>query len=154
LSSQVTQERDVLVDAWINLLRAHAVTTRRFNAELLAAHGLTINDFDVLAQLARAPEQALKRVDLSERVLLTPSGITRLLKGLEQAGYVSNRPCAEDARVTYAVLTRKGQEKLVEARKTHVADVREVFSELFSQDELAVLAELLERIPQRELPCD
>ena len=154
MTSQVTQDRDVLVDAWINLLRAHAVTTRRFNAELLAAHGLTINDFDVLAQLARAPEQALKRVDLSERVLLTPSGITRLLKGLEQAGYVSNRPCAEDARVTYAVLTPKGQEKLVEARKTHVADVREVFSELFSQDELAVLAELLERIPQRELPCD
>jgi DNA-binding MarR family transcriptional regulator len=154
LTSQVTQDRDVLVDAWINLLRAHAVTTRRFNAELLAAHGLTINDFDVLAQLARAPEQALKRVDLSERVLLTPSGITRLLKGLEQAGYVSNRPCADDARVTYAVLTPKGQKKLVEARKTHVADVREVFSELFSQDELAVLAELLERIPQRELPCD
>jgi DNA-binding MarR family transcriptional regulator len=154
LTSQVTQDRDVLVDAWINLLRAHAVTTRRFNAELLAAHGLTINDFDVLAQLARAPEQALKRVDLSERVLLTPSGITRLLKGLEQAGYVSNRPCAEDARVTYAVLTPKGRKKLAEARKTHVADVREVFSELFSQDELAVLAELLERIPQRELPCD
>jgi len=144
----------VLVDAWINLLRAHAVTTRQFNAELLTAHGLTINDFDVLAQLARAPEKALKRVDLSERVLLTPSGITRLLKGLEQAGYVSNRPCAEDARVTYAVLTPKGEKKLAEARKTHVADVREVFSELFSEGELAVLAELLERIPQRELPCD
>ena len=142
------------MEAWINLLRAHAVTTRQFNAELLAAHGLTINDFDVLAQLARAPEKALKRVDLSERVLLTPSGITRLLKGLEQAGYVSNRPCAEDARVTYAVLTPKGEQKLAEARETHVADVREVFSELFSQDELAVLAELLERIPQRELPCD
>ena len=142
------------MEAWINLLRAHAVTTRQFNAELLAAHGLTINDFDVLAQLARAPEQALKRVDLSERVLLTPSGITRLLKGLEQAGYVSNRPCAEDARVTYAVLTPKGEQKLAEARETHVADVREVFSQLFSVDELETLAELLERIPQRELPCD
>jgi DNA-binding MarR family transcriptional regulator len=144
----------VLVEAWINLLRAHAVTTRQFNAELLAAHGLTINDFDVLAQLARAPEKALKRIDLSERVLLTPSGITRLLKGLEQAGYVSNRPCAEDARVTYAVLTPEGEKKLAEARETHVADVREVFSELFNEDELGVLAELLERIPQRELPCD
>jgi DNA-binding MarR family transcriptional regulator len=142
------------VEAWINLLRAHAVTTRQFNAELLAAHGLTINDFDVLAQLDRAPEKALKRVDLSERVLLTPSGITRLLKGLEEAGYVSNRPCAEDARVTYAVLTPKGEKKLAEARATHIADVREVFSQLFDDDELAVLAELLERIPQRELPCD
>jgi DNA-binding MarR family transcriptional regulator len=143
-----------LVDAWINLLRAHAVTTRQFSAELLAVHGLTLNDFDVLAQLARAPEKALKRIDLSERVLLTPSGITRLLKGLEEAGYVSNRPCAEDARVTYAVLTPTGEKKLSEARETHVADVREVFSELFTEDELGVLAELLERIPQRELPCD
>lgn len=142
------------MEAWINLLRAHAVTTRQFSAELLAVHGLTLNDFDVLAQLARAPEKALKRVDLSERVLLTPSGITRLLKGLEEAGYVSNRPCAEDARVTYAVLTSEGEQKLAEARSTHVADVREVFSELFDEDELAVLAELLGRIPQGLLPCD
>jgi DNA-binding MarR family transcriptional regulator len=142
------------VEAWINLLRAHAVTTRQFSADLLAAHGLTLNDFDVLAQLDRAPEKALKRIDLSERVLLTPSGITRLLKGLEQAGYVANRPCAEDARVTYAVLTPEGEKKLAEARATHIADVREVFSQLFSEDELEGLAELLERIPQRELPCD
>lgn len=154
MSSQVTQERDVLVEAWVNLLRAHAVTTRQFNAELLAVHGLTINDFDVLAQLARAPEKALKRVDLSERVLLTPSGITRLLKGLERAGYVANRPCAEDARVTYAVLTPAGEKKLATARKTHVASVRALLSELFDEDELTTLAELLERLPQRQLPCD
>jgi DNA-binding MarR family transcriptional regulator len=144
----------VLIDAWVNLLRAHAVTTRQFNAELLAAHGLTINDFDVLAQLARAPEQALKRVELSERVLLTPSGITRLLKGLEEEGYVSNRPCAEDARVTYAVLTPEGEKKLAEARKTHIESVRALFSERFGVDELATLAELLERLPRSELPCD
>jgi DNA-binding MarR family transcriptional regulator len=154
LTSQVTDRRDVLIDAWVNLLRAHAVTTRQFNAELLATHGLTINDFDVLAQLARAPEHALKRVELSERVLLTPSGITRLLKGLEQAGYVSNRPCAEDARVTYAVLTPDGEKKLAEARETHIAGVRALLSERFDEDELATLAELLERLPQRELPCD
>ena len=90
MTSQVTDLRDIEVEAWINFLRAHAAVTRQFNAELLATHGLTINDYDVLAQLNRAPEQALKRVDLVERVLLTPSGITRLLKGLEEAGYVSN----------------------------------------------------------------
>ena len=112
MSSQVSDLRGVELEAWINFLRAHAAVTRQFNAELLATHGLTINDFDVLAQLARAPEQALKRVELSERVLLTPSGITRLLKGLERAGYVGNRPCKEDARVTYAVLTPKGSRKL------------------------------------------
>jgi len=154
LTSQVTDLRGIELEAWINFLRAHAAVTRQFNAELLATHGLTINDYDVLAQLARAPEQSLKRVDLSERVLLTPSGITRLLKGLETAGYVSNRPCAEDARVTYAVLTPEGQEKLDEARKTHVASVRALFSERFEQDELETLASLLERLPLRDTACD
>jgi DNA-binding MarR family transcriptional regulator len=154
LSSQVTDLRGIELEAWINFLRAHAAVTRQFNAELLATHDLTINDFDVLAQLSRAPEQALKRVDLAERVLLTPSGITRLLKGLEDAGYVSNRPCAEDARVTYAVLTPKGKRKLEQARKTHVASVRELFSERFEKDELETLASLLEWLPQRDIPCD
>jgi DNA-binding MarR family transcriptional regulator len=154
LSSQVTDLRSIELAAWINFLRAHAAVTRQFNAELLATHGLTINDFDVLAQLSRAPEQALKRVDLAERVLLTPSGITRLLKGLEEAGYVSNRPCAEDARVTYAVLTPAGKKKLEQARKTHIASVRALFSERFEKDELVALASLLERLPQRDIPCD
>ena len=146
MSSQVTDRRSIEVEAWIAFLRAHSAVTRQFNAELQATHGLTINDFDVLAQLALAPERALKRVDLSERVLLTPSGITRLLKGLEQAGYVSNRPCTEDARVTYAVLTDEGYAKLQEARKTHRASVRALFSERFDRAELESLAELMERL--------
>ena len=154
MSSQVTRLRGIELEAWINFLRAHAAVTRQFNAELLATHELTINDFDVLAQLSRAPEQALKRVDLAERVLLTPSGITRLLKGLEDAGWVSNRPCAEDARVTYAVLTPAGKKKLEQARKTHVASVRALFSERFEHDELETLASLLERLPQRDTSCD
>ncbi|HEY3051691.1 MAG TPA: MarR family transcriptional regulator [Gaiellaceae bacterium] len=154
MSSQVTDLRGIELEAWINFLRAHAAVTRQFNAELLATHGLTINDFDVLAQLSLAPEQALKRVDLAERVLLTPSGITRLLKGLEDAGYICNRRCDEDARVTYAVLTPEGREKLDEARKTHVASVRALFSERFEKGELRELASLLERLPQREIPCE
>lgn len=154
MSSQVTNLREIEIEAWINFLRAHAAVTRQFNAELIATHGLTINDYDVLAQLNRAPEQALKRVDLVESLLLTPSGITRLLKGLEEDGYISNRSCSEDARVTYAVLTQKGSKKLEQAKKTHVASVRALFSERFEHEELETLASLLERLPQRDIPCD
>ena len=154
MSSQVSDLRGVELEAWINFLRAHAAVTRQFNAELQATHGLTINDFDVLASLARAHERALKRVDLAERVQLTPSGITRLLKGLEGAGYVCNRSCEEDARVTYAVLTDTGLEKLEEARETHQASVRALFSERFDKAELQSLASLLERLPMRDIPCE
>ena len=92
MSSQVSDLRGVELEAWINFLRAHAAVTRQFNAELLAEHGLTINDFDVLAQLSLAPEQSLKRVDLSERVLLTPSGITRFRFGTPHFASASTLP--------------------------------------------------------------
>ncbi|HEV8603576.1 MAG TPA: MarR family transcriptional regulator [Gaiellaceae bacterium] len=143
------------LEAWINFLRAHAAVTRQFNAELQATHGLTLSDFDVLAQLARAPERALKRVELSERVLLTPSGITRLLNGLERVGYVGRRECAHDARVTYAVLTDEGYEKFREAARTHRASVRALLTERFETAELEALASLLGRLPMRpDADCD
>jgi DNA-binding MarR family transcriptional regulator len=155
LSSQVTDRRSVEFDAWINFLRSHAAVTRQFNAELQATHGLTLSDFDVLAQLARAPEGALKRVELSERVLLTPSGITRLLTGLECAGYVEKRNCAADARVTYAALTEEGYKKFRAASRTHRASVRALLTERFEHSELETLASLLGRLPMRSDPdCD
>jgi DNA-binding MarR family transcriptional regulator len=155
LSSQVTAQRSAAVEAWIGLLRAHAATTRQFNAELLETHGLTLNDFDVLAQLSRGPDYGLKRSELAERVLLTPSGITRLLDGLERAGYVARGECETDARVTYAVLTDVGREKLREASKTHLGSVRALLSERFTPEELEQLSKLLGRLPlAAEAACD
>lgn len=132
---------------WINFLRAHAATTRRLNADLLANHGLTINDYEVLVHLANAPERALRRVDLVDRLLLTPSGITRLLGGLEAAGYVERAACDTDARVVYAKLTDDGLAKLREAMRTHVAGIESLFLDRYSPEERETLAELLERLP-------
>ena len=155
MSSQVTPQRSAATEAWIGLLRAHAATTRQFNAELLETHGLTLNDFDVLAQLSRGPDYGLKRSELAERVLLTPSGITRLLDGLERAGYVARGECETDARVTYAVLTDVGREKLREASKTHLRSVRALLSERFTPEELEQLSKLLGRLPlAAEAACD
>jgi DNA-binding MarR family transcriptional regulator len=148
LSTQVPQRITPEITAWIGLLRAHATTTRRFNAELVAEHGLTLNDYEVLLHLSRADEKRLRRVDLAERVLLTPSGITRLLEGLERAGFVERASCASDARVTYAQLTDAGEQKLREAAETHVAGIREFFRGRFSKEELQALGGLLERLPQ------
>jgi DNA-binding MarR family transcriptional regulator len=148
LSTQVPQRTTPEITAWIGLLRAHATTTRRFNAELVAEHGLTLNDYEVLLHLSRADEKRLRRVDLAERVLLTPSGITRLLEGLERAGFVERASCASDARVTYAQLTDAGEQKLREAAETHVAGIREFFRGRFSKEELQALGGLLERLPQ------
>jgi DNA-binding MarR family transcriptional regulator len=132
---------------WIRFLRAHASLTRELSARLVAEHGLTLNDYDALMQLARAEGRQLRRVDLAARVLLTASGITRLLDGLERAGWVERGVCESDARVSYAVLTDAGLEKLREASASHVRDVEVVFGGRFTGDELVALSALLDRLP-------
>ena len=139
--------RGIELDTWVRFLRTHSAIVGKLNAELVADHGLTINDFEVLLHLSWAPEQAMRRVDLASSVLLTPSGITRLLDGLERAGFVTREACPTDRRVVYAKLTPEGDEKLQVARTTHLAGVHRLFVERFSPDELASLAELLERLP-------
>ena len=135
------------IQAWAKLLRAHAALTRRFSADLQAMHGLTLNAYEVLLHLAHAPERRMRRVDLAGSVLLTASGITRLLDGLERAGYVDRAADENDARVAYAVLTDEGYEKLRDAAPTHVGGIRELFGDRFSRDDLETLAELLDRLP-------
>ena len=131
------------LDAWIRFLRAHASLTRQLSARLERQHGLTLNDYDVLVQLAHAEGRRLRRVDLARSVLLSASGITRLLDGLERAGWVEKGTCRSDARVTYAVLTEAGLAKYRGARTSHLADVEAVFGSRFTEDERCTLSGLL-----------
>ena len=143
-----TQETNTAaLTAWVRLLRAHSAITRTFNAQLQAQHGLTINDYEALLVLAHDGGNRLKRIEVSERLQLTPSGITRLLEGLERCGLVAKEPCEADARVTYAVLTEAGRAKLAEASSSHLASVEALFSERYSGEELRTLADLLGRLP-------
>jgi DNA-binding MarR family transcriptional regulator len=141
------------LDAWISFLRSHAAITREMSVQLQREHGLTLNDYEVLLHLEQAEGRRLRRVDLAERVLLTASGITRLLEGLERVGYVEKDTCASDARVTYAHLTEEGRAKLKEASRTHLAGVDELFVSRYSGSELATLSDLLSRLPMTGDDC-
>jgi DNA-binding MarR family transcriptional regulator len=133
--------------AWVRFLRAHAALTRELSSRLEALHELTLSDFDVLIQLYYADGRRMRRIDLARSVLLTASGITRLLDGLESCGLVAKERCDSDARVTYAVLTKAGVKKIEEARESHLADVEELFGSQFSRQEHEQLAEFLSRLP-------
>jgi DNA-binding MarR family transcriptional regulator len=149
LSAQVSVEQETphAVRAWTRLLRAHATTTRELSADLQSAHGLTLNDFECLLLLSGAEDGRLKRVELAQRLLLTPSGVTRLLEGLERAGLVRRTTCPTDLRVAYAELTDKGRARFEAASCAHVASIRSLMEEHFSEEELATLGDLLERLP-------
>jgi DNA-binding MarR family transcriptional regulator len=148
MSSQVlTTQASSAVDAFIRLLRGHAATTRALSAELQTDFGLTINDYEALLRLSHAEDGRMRRIDLANELLLTASGVTRLLDGLERAGYVEKASCASDARVTYAALTAVGRRRFEEASRAHVAAIRKLFGELYDDEELATLARLLGRLP-------
>jgi DNA-binding MarR family transcriptional regulator len=135
------------MQAFVSLLRGHAAATRCFSAMLQEGHGLSLSEFEVLLRLVRAPDRRLKRVDLVDQVLLSPSGITRLLNRLERAGCVDRASCDTDARVTYAVLTPAGLEKLRAAARSHSKEICEVLGGEYSEAELSTLAGLLARLP-------
>ena len=142
-----TTTQPLQLEAWVSFLRSHAAITRELSAQLQREHGLTLNDYEVLLHLKRADDGRLRRVDLAARVLLTASGITRLLEGLERAGLVCKETCPGDARVSYAKLTDDGAAKLADAAVTHLRGIEELFVGRYSGSELATLAELLSRLP-------
>ena len=146
-SSRPALDATHVPDAWKLFLRGHSAVTRQMDADLIASHGLTLSDYEVLLRLSQAPDRRMRRVDLADGVLLTQSGITRLLAGLEKAGWVDRASCETDRRVVYAELTDAGYAKFRAAARTHLEGIRELFASRFSEAELDVLAELLGRLP-------
>jgi DNA-binding MarR family transcriptional regulator len=148
--AQIEQDR---LAAWAFFLRAHAAVTRELSSRLQRGQGLTLNDYEVLLKLSHAENGMMRRVDLAASVLLTASGITRLLDGLERSGFVEKASCANDARVSYAKITDAGRAKLAEAACGHLADVDELFTSSYSEEELTTLADLLSRLPMTGGDC-
>ena len=114
---------------------------------MLAQHGLSANDFETLLHLSRAEHGAMRRIDLAEGLRLTPSGVTRLLDGLEVAGLTDRSSCSTDGRVTYAVITDAGRDLLALAACSHAAACEELIGSYLSPAELEELALLLGRLP-------
>ena len=132
--------------AWRGMLRIHTALIRALDAELDAAHGLPLTSYDVLIYLQNAPQKRLRMAELADSVLLSRSGVTRLVDRLEREGLLVRDACDDDGRGLYAVLTRKGEEVLERARPTHLAGVRERFLSHFSEDELEQMAAYWERV--------
>ncbi|MEA2159328.1 MAG: hypothetical protein QOD66_1708 [Solirubrobacteraceae bacterium] len=135
------------LEAWRSFLQSHATIIRGLDAELVADHGVTARDYEVLLYLAQAPERKLPMSAIAESTMLTRSGITRLVDGLVQSGLIERVACASDARVSYAMLTDDGYEKLRDAGASHIASIQRLFLEHFSVEETEQLAALLSRLP-------
>ena len=146
MSTQVRPLTDAELGAWRGLLRTHAMLVKRLDAELEAAHGLPLTSYEVLLHLADAPERKMRMCDVADSVLLSRSGLTRLIDRLERDGFVERVSCADDARGAFAQLTDEGLAKLQSARSTHLDGIREHFLQHFSAAELELLGDAWSRV--------
>ncbi|WP_297649606.1 MarR family transcriptional regulator [Pseudonocardia sp.] len=130
--------RDQLA-AWRSFLRAHATITRMLETELLAEQKLSLAAYDVLVQLAEAPERRLRMTELADAVLLSRSGVTRLVDRMEKAELVSRCRVESDGRGVAAQLTDAGLSRLRVASRTHLSGVVRHFAAPLDDDDLAAL---------------
>jgi DNA-binding MarR family transcriptional regulator len=144
--------RETEMRAWQALLHSHHQIIRTLDRELREEHGLPLAAYDVLLRLARAPDRALRMTDLAERVLLSPSGLTRLVDRLVSKGLVRRQPDPRDARVVRAILTEPGLRELRRASRTHLRGIREHFTGRLSDGQLREIAAGLEAVAGPHIP--
>lgn len=134
------------LQAWRGLLRAHAALTKELDAELEAEHGLPLTSYEVLLHLQDADEHRMRLHDLADRIILSRSGLTRLVDRLEREGLIARESCPSDGRGSYARLTEAGAGKLGAARRTHLAGVRRRFLDHLTPEEQDVLGAVWDRV--------
>ncbi|MGC1185204.1 MAG: MarR family winged helix-turn-helix transcriptional regulator [Candidatus Dormiibacterota bacterium] len=132
--------------AWKAFLKAHTVITRALERELVASHRLPLAEFDVLVQLQDAEGGALRMAQLADQVLLSRSGLTRLVERLERAGLVRRQACPSDARGSFAVITEEGATRLREAAPSHLGSVSSHFAKPLRDDQVETLRVAMEEL--------
>jgi DNA-binding MarR family transcriptional regulator len=132
--------------AWRGFLRAHSAIVRELDRDLQDEHDLPLTEYEVLLRLESAPGRRMRMTELASSVLLSQSGVTRLVDRLVKAGLVERERCDDDRRGLFARVTPAGLRRLAQARPTHLAGVRRSFLERFSRDELRTLEGLWNRV--------
>jgi DNA-binding MarR family transcriptional regulator len=136
--------------AWRGFLRAHALLVRELDCELEEAHGLPLVSYDLLVRLEKAPDHKMRMRELADQLMLSRSGLTRLVDRLVRDELIRRSTCSADARGAYAVLTPKGKRALQAARPLHLDGVRRRFLDHFEEQELAQLTQVWERLTAGE----
>ncbi len=143
---------DPRLQPWRAFLTAHARITRRLDEELRAEHDISLAEYDALLTIADAPERTIRMRQLADRVLLSKSGVTRLIDRLVLDGLVERRACASDARGAEAVLTAAGLDRLRHASRTHLRGIDEHFLAAVGPDDLASIQRSMQSVADHAGP--
>ena len=132
--------------AWRALLASHAALVGRLGEELQDEKGLPLPWYEVLLWLGQAPEGRMRMGELADSLLLTPSGVTRLVDRMETDGLVQRQQCPSDRRGWNAVITPAGRARLRSAAPVHMRGVEQHFGRHLSDEEADLLTDVLGRV--------
>lgn len=132
--------------AWKAFLKAHRAVIDRIENDLEKADAVPLTSYDVLLELSRAPERKLRMSELAAQVVLSRSGLTRLVDRLEKEGLLGREDDPNDRRGTQAILTQKGFEALKQAWPTYAQGINQYFANLISDQEARIIAKALEKL--------
>lgn len=141
--------RDPRLAAWRAFLVSHSRVSRRLDEELRLEQGISLAEYDALVQLAYSPGRTLRMNQLADRVLLSRSGVTRLVDRLVADGLVARASCASDARGAEAVLTEAGFDRLRAASETHLRGIERYFLSVLAPADLASIQRALDAVADR-----
>src|SRR5256885_5073223 len=140
---------DPCLDVWRSFLQAHARLFRRLDDELRQEHGLSLPEYEALMHIGRAPARRLRMSQLAQQVLLSKSGVTRLVDRLVADGLIERSTCSTDARGAEAVLTPAGLERLRAAAGTHLRGIDRYFVSALTSDELDTISRTMRSVSDR-----
>lgn len=144
--TETISRHDARLDAWAAFLRAHARVVRQLERELQSEQQLALTDYDVLVQLSSVEDRRLRMSELADRLLLSRSGVTRLVDRLVAEGLLERATCDDDRRGQWAQLTDAGYERLRRASPTHLRGVARHFVDRLTAEELGALERMLGKV--------
>ena len=145
-----TASDDQRLASWRAFLLTYTTVLRELEQEMVGEQDLPLTWYDILAHLDSAQRGALRMQELAESVLLSRSGLTRLVDRMEQAGLVERHPCEEDRRGTYAVITNRGEETLFRAMPGHINSINEHFLRYLDVFDVQALLRVLTKVLEGE----
>lgn len=134
--------------AWRTFLKVHANVIDKIDHDLLVAKCMPLSSYDVLIELYEAPGQRLRMYELAERVVLSRSGLTRLVDRLEAQGYLTRDRSGTDRRGAYAVITEQGIAAMRQAWPVYAKGITKYFAQWLTTEEAQLLGLALERVLQ------
>jgi len=144
--------RDARLEPWRAFIEAHARITRRLDEELRAEHDISLAEYDALLNIADAPDRRIRMRHLADRVILSKSGVTRLIDRLVLDGLVARDTCLTDARGAEAVLTSAGMDRLRRASRTHLRGIEEHFLAGLDAEDVSAVQRTMRAVAERACP--